>query len=108
MITMKKISTTNNVRCSNGVRIRRITADGKIREVKAEKIRLFREQHGYIFCEDCKRSGGMYFDCSHIIPVKECYESGRAELAWDVKNIKILCRECHQKKDKLNIQSGKI
>ena len=107
-INMKKISTKNKVTCSNGVRIRRITADHKIRNAKNQKKEQFLKDNDYIFCEECGKSGGTYFDCSHIISVKECYESGRAELAWDVANLKILCRECHEKKDKLNIQSGKI
>ncbi len=55
-----------------------------------------REEYGYIFCEDCGRSSGTYFDCSHDVSVDKCQKEGRSELAYDVNNITIRCRECHK------------
>src|SRR5690606_25994199 len=97
----------NSYKTSNGERIKQSVIESLIRKAKAEKVKQQFEEHGYNFCENCKISSGTYLDCSHQISVKEAKESGRTELCFDVENIKILCRLCHQKLDKLNIQNGK-
>lgn len=73
----------------------------KVRRAKALKIEMMLADLGYIRCEDCgiNSHSGQPIDCSHQIPVKKCLESGRAELAHDVDNIKMRCRECHRKHD---------
>ena len=90
----------NSYQTSTGERVKKSVIDSRIKDAKAEKLEQFRDEHGYYFCEDCKTSQGR-IDCSHEISVKEAQETGRSELAWDVQNIKLRCRACHQKHDKL-------
>ena len=71
---------------------------------KQEKIDEQLISDGYTHCERCQRSSGTYFDCAHIISVKEASESGNVELCWDKANIVIMCRECHQEYDGLNLK----
>lgn len=100
----KKLSTYIT---TNGVRHSKSAVDYKIRKAKSIKISQMTKEHGYIFCEDCGRNGNnTYLDCSHTISVDECQKEGKVELAWDIENIKIRCRECHQKHDKTNLQWG--
>ena len=95
----------NHYRTSTGERVSKATIDRKIRQAKFEKLQEQMVAFGYNFCEDCKRNEtDTYLDCSHNISVDQCQKSGRAELAWDVQNITILCRDCHKKKDKLHLQ----
>lgn len=99
----------NYFKTSTGKRVSKATIDRKVRAAKAVKLDMQKHAYGFNFCEDCKRNGsGTRLDCSHEISVDECQKSGRVELAWSVYNIKIRCRECHQKHDKLNIQSPKL
>jgi 5-methylcytosine-specific restriction endonuclease McrA len=58
-------------------------------------------EHGYNFCETCGRSSGTYLDVSHTISRKKAKEDGIVEVLWDYDNLEILCRKCHQIKDKL-------
>ena len=92
----------NSYRTTSGERLNQSTIDNLIRKAKAKKLQNHLDDFGYIFCEKCKKSGGSYFDCSHNISVKKCKENGETEKAFDVDNITILCRSCHQKHDKLN------
>ncbi len=94
----------NSYICSNGEKIRQSVLDNLIRKAKAQKIREQFEEYGYNFCEECGTSNGTYLDCSHNESVKSCKENGRAEKSADVNNITIRCRNCHQEKDKLNLQ----
>ena len=89
---------------SQGLRFTTIQIDRLVRKAKKEKIDQMNIDHGYIFCESCLKSNNSRFDCSHQISVKESKENGSCEFAWDVNNIKILCRECHQKLDGLNLK----
>lgn len=75
--------------------------DRRIREAKEKKIAETIEKFGYLFCEECGRNAttGIPLDCSHDIPVSKCQGSGKTELAWDVNNITIRCRRCHNKHD---------
>lgn len=85
---------------STGERLDKKVIDKKVRQAKAKKLQLVLDEKGYISCEDCGISGGTFLDCSHDISVKECQESGRSEMAFDVSNITIRCRNCHRKHDK--------
>ena len=91
----------NSYLMSNGQRIAKKTIDQKVRQAKATKIQQFFDLHGYYFCEDCSRSDRKPIDCSHNLSVDQCQKQGRSELAWDVENITLRCRVCHQKYDKL-------
>ena len=88
----------NTYQTSAGERIAKGKIDRNIRFAKAQKLREFKNNHGYYFCEDCNTSSGR-IDCSHTISVDECQKSGRAELAWTIDNIKLRCRPCHNKHD---------
>lgn len=94
----------NTYKTSDGTRLKQSTIDSRIKNAKSKKISLMQDQFGYVFCEKCGVSNGTFIDCSHDISVKECKETGRTELAFDVNNITMLCRKCHEEKDKLNVQ----
>lgn len=96
----------NTYKTSAGERLKQSVIDSLIRKAKAQKVKQQFEEHGYNFCEQCGISSGVYLDCSHNESVKSCKENGRTEKAFDVDNLTILCRKCHQEKDGLNIQNG--
>lgn len=93
----------NSYRTSNGERIKQSVIDRLVRKAKEQKLIQQFDEHGYNFCEKCGVSNGTYLDCSHDISVNDCKKQGRTELAFDVNNITILCRDCHKEKDKLNL-----
>jgi len=86
---------------SNGDKIKKSVIDSRVSKAKEYVIESILDEYGYLFCEECKRSSGTYLDCAHTISVDECQKSARSELAYDPENIRLLCRECHQKQDKL-------
>lgn len=92
-------------RTSIGERFEKSDIDKKVRKAKIEKLQRFYNEHGYYFCEEvgCKSPNVGPIDCSHDISVKECQETGRTELAWDISNITLRCRRCHQIHDKTYI-----
>lgn len=94
----------NTYQTSTGERITKSTIDSRVRAAKQELLDQQILEYGYNFCVDCKRSSGVYLDCAHDIGVKECQESGQAELAYSVDNMKVKCRECHQEQDGLNLK----
>jgi hypothetical protein len=78
---------------SNGDRENNSVIDRKIKEAKSlKRDQLIIDEA--MFCERCGLNNG-FLDMSHIISVKECKESGRAEIAYDVDNIELLCRPHH-------------
>ena len=97
----------NSYSCSDGTRLKQSVIERMVVKAKKEKLRQQYDEHGYNFCEECGISNGTYLDCSHNESVKSCKENGRTEKAFDVNNITIRCRECHQKKDKLNLMFSK-
>ena len=86
---------------SDGGKVSKSKIDANIRKAKKVKIDRMLDEEGFIHCEDCgiNASNGIPLDCSHDISVQECQLSGRSELAWDVNNITIRCRNCHKKYD---------
>lgn len=95
----------NHYYTSTGERLSSKVIEGRIKLAKAKKIQQMHDKHGYVFCEDCKRNDCKPVDCSHDISVKQCKEDPNTplELAWDVANITMRGRSCHQKYDKLNL-----
>ena len=91
---------------SSEKRVKKSTIDHKIRIAKQNVVLKQIEQFGYNFCIECDST--KFLDCSHRISVDKCQKEGRSELAWDEDNIDILCRECHRKRDKLNLQFKNI
>lgn len=96
----------NHYYTSDGIRVSKAAIDQRVRRAKAKRLEIQRTEHGYNYCQKCGRSSGVYLDCAHDVSVDKCQKTGRAELAWDTSNIKILCRECHSKHDNLNLQWG--
>ena len=56
---------------------------------------------GFNFCECCKRNDCKPIDVSHTISRKEAKEKGIVEQIWNLDNLEILGRRCHNIKDKL-------
>ena len=98
----------NHYFTSTGERVSKAEIDRKVRKAKELVIEAQKDLYGYNFCQVCGRNGSQtYLDCSHIVSVDECQKTRRAELAWAPANIQVLCRKCHQKRDKLNLQFSK-
>ena len=85
---------------STGKRYTTQQIENKMRKTKSLKLEMQFIEYGYNFCEECKRNDCKPLDCSHDISVKEAKEIGCAELCWDLNNITIRGRKCHQKHDK--------
>ncbi len=100
---------TNTYGTSTGERLKKSVIDQKIRKAKELKLEAMRDEYGYIFCEDCGRNAnaGLPLDCSHDISVAKCQNEGKSELAYDINNITIRCRECHKKHDKIDLKFKK-
>lgn len=94
----------NHYQTSSGERVSKKEIDKRTSEAKKQKLQEQFDEHGYNFCQECFRNDCLPLDCSHEISVDEAQKSGRSELAWDVTNIKIRGRNCHQRFDKLNTQ----
>ena len=91
----------NSYASSDGSRLKQSVIESLIKKAKKEKLRQQYDDAGFNYCEDCGVSNGTYLDCSHNISVKKAKEMGKTELCFDVENIKIRCRNCHQIHDKL-------
>ena len=89
----------NSYQTSSGERILKTVIDARVREAKAEKIEQMIDEHGYVFCEDCKQNACKPIDCSHDISVDQCQKQGMSESAYDVSNITMRGRPCHRKHD---------
>ena len=91
---------------STGERLTTRQIDIKTQYAKSILLDRQLQEHGYNFCSTCERNASnTYLDCSHNVSVKDAKSSGRAELCYTVSNLEVLCRECHTKKDGLNIQT---
>ena len=87
--------------CTDGTRLTTSQIDTRITLAKGILLDNQRQQHGYNFCETCKRNDCIPVTCAHLISVKECKESGRSELAFSVSNMIPEGLPCHKKRDKL-------
>ncbi|WBC28419.1 HNH endonuclease [Rhodobacteraceae phage LS06-2018-MD05] len=88
---------------SDGAYISKTYIDKRVRQAKKTIIEAQFDIYGFNFCQQCQRSSGVRLDCSHIESVDSCQKNGYAEKSYDIDNIEILCRECHQKRDKLTL-----
>jgi hypothetical protein len=98
---VKKFSSKNSYSSSTGEKYTRTQIEVNIRKAKKEALQKQLDLYGYNFCSVCKRNDCVPVDCSHDIPVSQCLNEAKAELAWDVNNITPTGRKCHQIKDKL-------
>lgn len=95
----------NTYYCSDGEKVTQIQIDYRVKKAKSEVLEKQRQEHDYNFCEDCgKNASGTRLDCSHDYPVGKAKADGKTEQSWNVDNITIRCRKCHQKKDKLDLK----
>lgn len=94
-------------RCSDGTRVSQAQIDRRVKKAKAQKLQQLLDEQNFFSCEECKHNGsGTKLDLSHDVSLKDAKERGETELCWDVENLTLLCRSCHQKKDRLNLQFG--
>lgn len=98
----------NTYSTSTGERVSKSTIDSRVRVAKQKLLDEQVLEFGFNFCVEagCGASSGVRLDCAHDISVKECQESGRVELAWDVNNMKVKCRKHHKKQDGLDLKFG--
>ena len=89
----------NHFYTSDDERISKSKIDKLVSRTKKMLIDEQFYEYGYNFCEECEVSSGVYLDCSHTISVDEAQKTRRSELAWDVNNLRVLCRNCHLKHD---------
>jgi len=95
----------NTYSCSDGTRVTQSQIDSRVRKAKGEVIKSQFDQYGYNFCEECGHNGsGTRLDCSHDYSVGKSKSEGKTEQSWNIKNIIIRCRKCHQEKDGLGLK----
>lgn len=73
-----------------------------------QKLQEQLDEFGYNFCTECLSNECKPLDVSHTISRKWAKENGQAEFCWMKENMTILGRNCHQEKDKLNLQFQSI
>ncbi len=88
---------------SQGNRYTTPQIDARIVKAGKRKLELQEIEYGYNFCQKCFRNSCKPIDVSHTISRKQAKEIGMVELCWDLGNLEILGRGCHQKKDKLTL-----
>lgn len=86
---------------SKGNRYTTAQIERKIKKAALEILEMQFLDHGYNFCERCKRNDDKPIDVSHTISRKKAKEDGCVEVLWDYDNLEILGRKCHKIKDKL-------
>jgi hypothetical protein len=101
---IKPVSENNTWESSDGTRYTSQEVAKNIHDAKARKLGLMQHEHGYFFCEECKENTGNYIDCSHTVSVDQCKKKGMVEYAWDVNNIRLLCRTCHSRFDRNDVR----
>ncbi len=105
-----KHSETNTWEGSDGTRYTSVEVAKNIHDAKARKKGKMMAEHGYFFCEQCKRhhdeeGSPLYLDFAHIISTDQCKKKGIVELSWDEdNNLKLLCRKDHAKYDRNDVQ----
>ena len=98
----------NHFHTSYGERVSKEEIDRRTKAAKKEKLQQQIDNIGYNVCEECYLNDCKPLDCAHLISVDEAQKTGRAELCWDVENIKVMGRDCHRKHDKNGVVSAKI
>lgn len=89
---------------SEGNRYTTSQIEYKITKAAVELLDMQFMEHGYNFCSKCKMNDCKPIDVSHTISRKKAKEDGMVEKLWDLDNLEILGRDCHKKKDKLNLK----
>lgn len=92
---MCNLETMNYYYLSNGQKMSKSEIDKKISQAKKLKWQMQLDKFGYNFCENCKRVDKQHYDTSHKVSVNDCQRNRQTELAFDVNNLQVLCREHH-------------
>lgn len=94
---IRRTSKINTYGSSDGNRWTTGAIDTKVSIAKFNKREKMRDDYHHIFCESCGiNESEDRIDCSHLVSVKEAKDSGRCEIAWDVNDIVMECRnKCH-------------
>ncbi len=92
---------------TTGEYIKKSVIDGRVSRMKGVKLEQQRDENpeGYFnYCSNpaCKMVN-VRLDVSHIESVNDCQNNGYCEKSWDLDNMQILCRKCHQLHDGLNL-----
>ena len=88
---------------SDGTYINKSVLDARISQAKVEKLRHHLDKYDYYFCTTCKQNDCKPIDVAHIKSVNDCQKDGCAEMAYNLDNLVIEGRKCHEKRDKLYI-----
>lgn len=92
----------NTYYCSDGRPVSQDQIDRYYTSAAKVKIARQREDDGYNHCEDCGVNElHARLDVSHQVSRAEAKNECRTELIWDVDNLRIRCRACHQRYDGL-------
>ena len=94
----------NTYKLSNGNRITKAKIDSRIRKAKADVLDIQMRDYGFNFCIICQRSSGVRLDCSHVVSTDEAQKIGCSEMAYSIDNIEVVCRNCHSKRDGLDLK----
>ena len=101
---MKRFSNTNTYPDSEGNRWTQAQIKRKADAAKKEFLESFHVEHGFHYCEECRRNDCKPLSVSHIKSEKWAKENGCVELCWDITNMRLLGIPCHQRYDKLDSQ----
>lgn len=93
----------NTYKDSNGNKWTTEQINRKSDKAAKELLEMQFLEHGYNFCERCKRNECKPIDVSHNISRKKAKEMGKVEILWSIDNMEILGRKCHRIKDKLTL-----
>lgn len=91
----------NHFTDSQGNKISKGQIDRKIRNAKIWLLQRQLNEHGFNFCEECNVNSSAILDCSHIVSTDRCQKDPNIalEMAWDLDNLRVLCRKCHMEHD---------
>lgn len=102
-MSINQVSKKNTYGDNKGNRYTQGQINAMITKAKKEKLEAFRDENGFLFCEECgvneKAAGKL--DCSHDISVDKAKNTGNVQLLRKANNITLRCRSCHKKHDNL-------
>lgn len=97
----------NKYTLSNGLKIEKSAIDRNIRKAKEQKLNEHYDLYSRYVCTKCFRNDCIPIDVSHIESTDSCQKNGYAEKSWDLNNLQVIGRRCHQKHDKLDLKFSK-
>lgn len=98
---MANLNLMGSFQTSTGERLQKSTIDFRIKKAKKQFTDQAKED-GKSYCWSCGTTRDQ-LSCSHIISVNQCQNDGRAEMAYDVRNLQLECIPCHKETESRNI-----